>query len=82
MGWQSGLVLERERGREREREGEREWSCVEGASLVLGGAVLDITAFKWIGGFDLSRRESKSCLRWGSFELNSLQMDWKSGLVS
>ena len=54
----------------------------EGASLVLGGAVLDLTAFKWIGRVDLSWAEGKSsCFGWGSLRFNSLRMDWESGRV-
>ena len=59
-----------------------EWTCVGGgASLVLGGAVLDSTAFKWIGRVDLPWRAGKSCIGWGSFRFNSLHMDWENGLV-
>ena len=48
----------------------------EEASLVLGGAVLDLTAFKWIEQVNLSWPEGKSCFGWCSLIFNSLGMDW------
>ena len=51
------------------------------ATLVLGGAVLNLTPFSWAGCVDLCLYSINSCFGWGSFRFNSLQMGWLGGCV-
>ena len=59
-----------------------EWTRLGlGVGFVLGGAVLDLTAFRWDVWVDLIWEGWWSCCGWGSLRFNSLQMGCSNGCL-